>query len=477
MLEKKSTFQFPVNHPKKKKHVIDWLIFILLTCFLIGGFLFKIYKNDLMGGSQINSAPFSNFKTVQETVSLIPDFLGFNRSQTYLVLFLNNTEIRPGGGFIGSYAVLRINKGKIEILETNGSENLDWSAPKDFKIKPPYPISTYMKQAYWYFRDSNWSPDFSVSAKNALWFYRFEGGGEGSKIDGVIGITPTVVEKMMAISGPLTINGKEFTSDNFTEDLEYHVEYGYKEIGQAVEDRKSIIGDLSRALMSKLSSLPPWRWGEIWAGISDLLEEKQIMIFSNNNSLQNILEKKDWAGIIKKTDSDYLLVTDSNLASLKTDLAVKRKITYTLKPSGDNYLAQVRIEYDHRGKFDWRTTRYRTYTKIYVPQGSTLIKAEGFINEEKKSVAPDVGSELDKIFFGGFMSIEPQTKKTLTVEYLLPERISNQIKNNLYTLFVQKQLGTLNNSLTVDLNFDKTEGEKHFFQETDLSVNREFEFK
>lgn len=477
MFRKKHLFQ-PLSHNSgKKKKFIGWLIFILLVGFLIGGlFLFKISKDNLIK-NQSNPTIASTFKTAQETVSLIPAFLGFSRPQTYLVLFLNNTEIRPGGGFIGSYAVLRVNKGKVQILETNGSENLDWSAPEDFKIKPPPPISTYMKQDYWYFRDSNWSPDFSVSAKNALWFYRFEGGTEGSKIDGVIGITPTVVEKMMAISGPLTIDGKEFSSDNFTEDLEYHVEYGYKETGQAVEERKSIIGDLSKALLSKLSSLPPWRWGEIWSSISNLLQEKQIMIFSNNNDLQKILETNDWAGTIKKTESDYLLITDSNLASLKTDLAVKRKITYTLKPSGDNYLAQVKITYDHQGKFDWRTTRYRTYTKIYVPQGSVLVKADGFINEKKEPVASDVSLELDKTVFGGFLSIEPQTKKTLTVEYLLPERINNQIKNNLYTLFVQKQLGTNNNSLTIDLNFGKTNNEKTFFQETDLSVNREFQLK
>ena len=462
----------------RKNKIFYWVISLLLVLIAGAVWYFGFWKNN---GRQVeikeNISTLQGLKNVKEAVALAPSFLGYDRPKTYLVLFLNNTEIRPGGGFIGSYAVIKANKGKIEIVETSGSENLDWQAPADFKIKPPYPITAYMNQEFWFFRDSNWSPDFPTSAKNSLWFYRFEGGTDGSKIDGVVGLTPTVVEKMMEITGPLTVAGKTFESKTFTEELEYHVEYGYKKTGQEVEDRKTIIGDLSKALLNKIVSLPPWRWGDIWGGFITLLQEKQIMIFSNDDDLQSLLVRNDWSGSVKQTTSDYLLVTDSNLASLKTDPVVKRKISYTLRPEGENFIGQVKITYDHQGQFDWRTTRYRTYVKVYVPEGAKLLKANDFIDETKKTVAPDVGTELNKTFFGGFFSLEPQTKKTITVEYLLPPRITEQIKNGLYTLFVQKQLGTISHALTVDLNFGKTSGAGTFFQETDLSLDRTFLFK
>ena len=130
----------------------------------------------------------------------------------------------------------------------------------------------------------------------------------------------------------------------------------------------------------------------------DLFKQKQIMIFSNNEELQKNLERNNWSGAIKKTDSDYLLVVDANLASLKTDPAVKRKIKYELSLEGNDYKARVSIEYDHGGEFDWKTTRYRTYTRIYVPEGSRLISADGFINEQNKKVEADVSNDLDKVF-------------------------------------------------------------------------------
>lgn len=477
MLEKTPLIQPFAHDSKRRKRIFYLIILFLLLVLSFGAFrLAKFYQNNFSGSEfKEGITALETIKNTKEAISAAPLLLGYERPQTYLILFLNNTEIRPGGGFIGSYALIRADKGKIDILETNGSENLDWSAPADFKIKAPSPISIYMKQPLWFFRDSNWSPDFSVSARTAMWFYRFEGGREGSKIDGVIGITPTVVEKLMEITGPLKVGGKEFGPANFTEELEYHVEYGFRETGQPVAERKAIIGDLSRALLHRVTSLPPWRWGEVWGTFLNLLKEKQIMIFSNNADLQNILARNDWAGLIKETTSDYLLVVDSNLASLKTDPSVKRKITYKIRPSGDDYLAQVVVEYDHQGSFDWRTTRYRTYTKIYAPLGSKLVGAEGFIDEKKNSASPDLGSELNKSFFGGFLSIEPQTKKTILVEYTLPANIKEQIKNGLYTLFVQKQLGTLSHTLTVDLDFGKTNGAHKIFQNTDLRTDREFQ--
>ena len=43
---------------------------------------------------------------------------------------------------------------------------------------PPEPLKKYLRVPSWYMRDSNWSPDFAVSAMNVEKFYRLEGGKE-----------------------------------------------------------------------------------------------------------------------------------------------------------------------------------------------------------------------------------------------------------------------------------------------------------
>lgn len=418
------------------------------------------------------------FGELRDAVGLIPRILGYDRPQTYLVLFLNNTEIRPGGGFIGSYALVKMDKGKVLEFETKGSENLDFAAPTDFVVEPPAPIKNYLKVQHWYFRDSNWSPDFPASSRQAVWFYRWEGGKDGDKIDGVIGITPRVVEELMKYTGPLTVNGQTFDAKTFTNELEYHVELGYQEAGVAKSERKAILGDLGREFLRKLEGVSPWQWKNIWSLGLNLLAQRQIMIYSNYEDMQKLLVKNNWAGEVKSVAGDYFLVADANLASLKSDPAVKHAINYTVRREGNRLRVKAVITYIHEGGFDWKTTRYRTYTRIYVPAGIELVKAEGFIDKDKKPAPVEINTDLGKTVLGGFISIEPKETKSLTLDYFLPEAVVKQVEAGTYTLFVQKQLGTLNHQLTVDLDFGKKiaqTGKNQYQLQTDLSVDRIFQ--
>ena len=53
---------------------------------------------------------------------LLDEMLGFDRPRNYLVLFLNNTELRPGGGFIGSYALGTVSSGHLDLIKVEGTE-------------------------------------------------------------------------------------------------------------------------------------------------------------------------------------------------------------------------------------------------------------------------------------------------------------------------------------------------------------------
>ncbi len=452
------------------------VVFLIFAGAVWANFCLANFNKSQSPLAQSAGSVLSRLSAWSEILGAAPRVMGYLKPQTYLALFLNNTEIRPGGGFIGSYAVVRVNRGRVSILETNGSENLDWDAPTDFKVSPPAPLQTYLKQPRWYFRDANWSPDFPASARYTHWLYRFENGREGTKIDGIIGITPRLVEELLAVTGPLRAGNKVFNAETFVNELEYHVEVGFKDEGIKRSDRKVILGELSRALLAKLTKLSFSQIKEVLPMLSRLAQERQIMMYSNYDDLQNLLVKNNWAGEVKKTNGDYLMVVDANLNSLKSDPEVSREITYRLLPDGRRWRAQVVISYNHHGDFNWKTTRYRTYTRIYAPRGSELISAKGFMNIKKEPAQPDLTEELNKTVFGGFISIEPQEKKTITLEYFLPKEIGEQIRADNYTLFVQKQLGTEAVPLTVELDFGKKVGTGGtvYQAKTDLRNDREF---
>src|SRR3989338_1423493 len=395
----------------------------------------------------------------QKLFALLPQLLGIESPKTYLILFENNTELRPAGGFIGAYAVARVSNGDIEVLKIEGTETLDRQTPETWIPGPPAPITEHLGVDRWYFRDSNWSPGFAESAQKALELYRGEGGLLANDIDVVLAITPTVLEELLRISGPVSVEGITFDAANVTETLEYEVEYGYAERGIVLHERKRILEPFARVLIDRIKKTLLPRAGEYIETFAKLAEEKQILFYSPKETLQREYGDLGISGVVTSTGGDYLLWADANLAALKTDHAIQRNLTYSFEKRRDGrYVATTSMEYAHTGTFDWRTTRYRTYARVFVPRGSELVSVEGAMKTDR-SAEPgtvDMGQELGKQWFGSFTSIEPGTTSTLSFIYLLPDAIGKQIENGLYTLFVQKQSGTIAHGLTLDLNFDTT---------------------
>ena len=143
---------------------------------------------------------------------ILVELLGGNGPRKYLFLFQNNSEMRATGGFIGSYGLLDIANGRIKKFFIDGIFNPDGQL-KD-KIVPPLPIQKI--SANWSMHDSNWFPDFPVSARKAISFYEKTG---GPTADGVITLTPVVMQRLLEITGPIEMPEYEITldSNNFLE--------------------------------------------------------------------------------------------------------------------------------------------------------------------------------------------------------------------------------------------------------------------
>lgn len=404
--------------------------------------------------------------TLREAISnalpmaeIIPPIAGYPEPQTYLFLLQNNTELRPTGGFIGTYGILKIADAEITSFRTDNIYNLDNPVKDTLVVKPPTPLQKYLKADKWFMRDSNWSPDFPTAAEQALWFYQQENGPE-KNIDGVIAMTPNLIESLLKLTGSITVDGIEFTSENFTERLQYQVEQGFYRQGISDADRKEIIGVMADELMNRVLNFPQERWGELWQVIINHIEEKQILLYSNNENLETLIAQENWGGSINQdANSDFLMVIDANMASLKSDPGVFRSIQYSVEQTKDGAIADVTINYNNTGSFNWKSTRYRTYTRVYVPEGSQLLEHSGVMENDRlsggRAADPDVYNELGKTVIAGFISIEPQESGTLHYRYALPANIVETMNGDQYSLLIQKQPGTKAHNLEVSLKFQR----------------------
>ncbi len=405
---------------------------------------------------------------------LLPSFAGLDQERAYLVLLLNNAELRPGGGFIGSYGILRVQDGDIKTLLTQDSYALDRATIRDTSLTPPDPLARYNAATEWWFRDSNWSADFAVSAQQALRLYSAEvervpvevrdASMQTTTFGGVIGLTPTFLSQLLLLTGSVDAGGQTFTAENVLDRLEYQVEIGYQGQGIPETQRKEIIADLVNGLKAKLFALPFEQLSLLADAFVLGFETKQIALYSQDQSIEDVLTTVGWGGrVIDPEESDFQFVVDANLASLKSDPVVRRSITYDIyRNNSGQYIGRTSIRYDHTGSFDWKTTRYRTYTRLYAPHGTRFVRAEGCLqddalkNPSAKSAEPQVGEELGLSWVGCFTSVEPGESQTLVFEYELAPSVVSAIKSGVYKLHIQKQMGAAAHALTLKLDFDKT---------------------
>lgn len=431
-------------------------------------------------------------------IGLLPDLLGYNGEKHYLLIFENNMELRPTGGFIGSYGIITVESGKIKNMITDDVYNLDKLSEGKLLELAPEPMLTYNRQKYWYMRDANWYPAWPDSAKKVVEFFHIERQNANlpdQRIDGVIAITPDFIANLLAVLGPIDSHGIVFSENNFAMDLEEFVEGGFEAKNIPYDERKSIIGDLSKILISRIENTTAENFSKLWLAFKKNIDEKNILVYIFDNKLQQYFSDQNWAGEIRQTDGDYLMLIDSNFASLKTDAVMERSIKRSLSVNESGELvARLEITYHHTGQFvKDLITRYRTYAKVYVPKGSWF--ESGSIKDETGEVALNMstdltyGHEYNKAYATYFVIIEPGKSKTVILNYKLPKNILDQYNQGTYNLLVQKQPGTIGHKLVIDLNLSKEisayqsanlpnyYGKTSIGWESDLVVDRGYKIK
>ena len=390
----------------------------------------------------------------------LPGLAGYPEEETFLFLFQNNGELRPGGGFIGSYGIIKMRDGELSEMNTDDTYNLDKEA--DIQVDGPWQVPTLLSPGIpsWYFRDSNWSPDFPTNADKAEWFYHEEGGQE--EFGGVVAITPTFIEYLMELTGPIKIDDhpKTFTSENVTDLIQHHVEQRFVDIGLPEAYRKNIIGELANVITGRLFSLPREKWDDLFQIVEKSITEKQLFLYFDDDEVEKFLRDRQWAGQVENVtaDKDYLMVVDANLASRKTDFYMERSWNYNIDLTDTKPKVKLDLEYHNTAPgISWKYTRYRTWSRVYTPAGSTIAQVAG--SATSKQYYPNLDSnyeiteDLGKTAFGTFFVIEPGDKKTITFEYELPEDSSYYLGNNNYDLLVQKQGGTIKPDLNITVDF------------------------
>ncbi|HNW55496.1 MAG TPA: DUF4012 domain-containing protein [bacterium] len=349
------------------------------------------------------------------------EILGEKIDKRYLLVFQNNAEARASGGFVGSYALMDISQGKIKNLEIPEGGSYDTEGGLRRFVNPPAPLQ--LVDNYWKFWDANWWPDWPMSAKQLAWFLAES---NGPTVDGVIAITPDLLEDLLKVTGPIDLtadHGLVVSSENFRTTVQDHVEN--KVSGE--KQPKKVIGDLAMKIMEKLpeSLKDQQNINLLLKTVSEQIASRHILCFFNDQDIQKSWEKLGWSGRLPELEKgqDYLQVVNTNIAGGKTDLRIRQTIEQKVEFQSDgSVINDVTVIREHTGEKSEGLYGVRNvdWLRLYVPEGSQLIEADGFNTPDQKyfKATDQIAEDLPAIKYGEGMARRDQDSGTLVYDEL-----------------------------------------------------------
>jgi len=390
----------------------------------------------------------------------LPQLLGNKKKVTYLILFQNNMELRPTGGFIGSFALVTFEKGRLLDFEVHDVYSADGQLRG--YVEPPEKLKEFLGlSGGWFFRDSNWDPDFPTSAGRAEWFLEKE---IGRSVDGVIAVDLFLLEKILREIGGVELldYNEKITADNFFEKVEYQIEADFF---PGSTEKKDFLGNVVNRLFEEVKRLDQKKMGFLATAFYKSFEEKDILVFLHESKAAEAFSRLGWDGAIKQVDcqkvlsqnclADYLMLVEANVGINKANYFVKRKLDQEieLKENGEITHRMVIVYENQSPNNVFPAGNYKNYLRIFTPFGSGReeIVVKGGKKEEKPKV--EKRREHNHTVFGFLVEVPVGEKRTIQITYSLPQ--AKNFKEGDLVFVWQKQPGTFSDPFNLTLSLPR----------------------
>lgn len=434
--EPKKEHRAPKAAKTLSRKILTWVIAILATLLFIawlclGDFRFMFWR--------------------------YPSFTGFPfGTRTYIVLFQNNYELRPTGGFISTYGVLKFSHGfyaGIDFYDVYGGiDDHEY-------IEPPLVLSALLSDEGYQghtFRDANYDPDFRVSKDKLIEFYQMT--NPDAQVDGVIAADFTFLERLVGLYEPLEVEDYSLTQQNLFETLSAVVSDIDRHSEEDLANRKNITTPLVQKIIFK-SIILPWRLFTIRDEIAQAFNEKHLLAAFTRSGIAGSFNSRNWDGALPQSDlGDFLAINEGNYGGMKADRYMTRDVQYELTVTdkldvlGNPVVkATVSVTLSHEG--GWNTPLsgpYSGYLRTMIPLGSN-VEVGGTVSEDREDVE----------VLGEMVTLDPGQSVTYVYSYVLPEYVWN---DGDYLLHLHKQPGTNNDHYRVIVHLPEGESmESDFF--------------
>ncbi len=243
--------------------------------------------------------------SARDGLDALIDMLGGSGPRRFLVFSQNPDEVRPTGGFIGTYGLL-VTRNSHLVLERYDSTDkwyptrpqaeipADQAAPPLRLNSPPEPQTI---------ANVNATADFPAAARLAteLW----QRGGE-QPVDGVIAMTPDVMARVLRVLGPVFIPGYNETvnASILLARVNFHTHLDASAL-QHPATRKAFLVELVHVVLQRLLDAPASRWDALAQATAHGFETREAMAWSSRPTIEHALTERAWDGALPEVSGDF----------------------------------------------------------------------------------------------------------------------------------------------------------------------------
>jgi hypothetical protein len=285
---------------------------------------------------------------VLEVIRAAPELLGADRPRVYFVALTTPVQARGHGGFMGNWAELTIDRGRVEMTDFGRSDDLaggrfvkEVSGPAEWlELWESFGFDDEIRGAggprAW--KNLTMSPHFPSMAQVITELYPQSG---GQPLDGVFAADVYAVSALFDLTGPLTVEGVDGELDaSSSAELLLRGQYRLDEDNAA---RIDLLENVATTVLDALLEQPlppPARIAEV---MSPFIAEGRITAAATRPEEQALWERLGVTGALpERGDGDGLAVVFNNVQPNKIDDYLDVVVRYDAYPDFDGGVSRAR---------------------------------------------------------------------------------------------------------------------------------------
>ncbi len=305
-------------------------------------------------------------------LSALMAFAGDSGPKRYLFLSQNPDEVRPTGGFIGTYGVLTAQGGVMKLERYDDIHR--WAQPRPQADVPPDQVGP----PYQYhdpplrrtIANVNTGPHWPHAAQLAANLWR--AGGE-EPVDGVISFTPALMGRILKVVGPVAVPtyGETVTAENINERLDHYTHR------RALDgDRKDFVAVVAELVLRKLLDAPASQWEPLGSAVGKAFDAREALAWSTSPEVADVLAERGWNGEFPPHAGDFFFNSEFEYAA-KNGRGIRRVYDHHVAVSDDGGARiTTRLTVTNTLPPDsFGNASTLAYMTIYGPEGGVLDRA------------------------------------------------------------------------------------------------------